>query len=655
MNLKFNLLKLTQIQLFIIILLTFIAYSNIFQNNFILDDTLFIGNWNIPKSFENIPKAFLHDSVPPGLIGYRPIRAISYMVAYKFFDLNIYGYHLISLITHLLATILVFFITRKIAPNIKYLPFIVAVLFGLHPIHTEAITFITASMDSIGFVFFLASFYFFLRGGKNYILSVIFAFLAIFSNEICLTLPFIIIFYDLLFNRRNHGSLINSKALLYGSYLAIAGFYLLIRMGILGIYGRGEEYLGGSFYLTMLTMTKVIVRYIYLMVWPQELMINQTIPPGIKAHTDTNLNDSLILSQSIITQDVLLSIFIIAFLLILAFWAYQHKKKIITFSIGWFFITLLPVLYIIPQGPIMQERYLYLASFGYILILAWFIVVIPDLIWNLIREWIPAGVYPVPRYGAGMTKDRFRVTITLLLLTLLALFYGWRTYIRNQDFKDDFTLWKNMALQFPSDVQANFITGNYYVEKNQPNLAISHYQKALKIEPDIPEIYFKLGQIYLNLDQKKEAILNFKQAQKLNPDFFAASLELNKLGVKTREHFQKYDLGGFTFFYPAFWNLTEDSSGIIELSDKEGSFGIEISTTPVQVSVDAQETTYGEVISQGLAQIPNFEISYVKFWSSGKLEFFLIKNKKEIKILVSPIDFAQNKLFNFFMGNINVK
>src|SRR3989344_1516695 len=173
-----KLLTSLKVQLLIISILTGFSFSNIFQNQFATDDIGYFYNWQIPKHFENIPKIFTQDSVPLDEKGvYRPVKALAIMVVYKVWGLNVVGYHLVGLMVHLLCTVLVYLITLEIIQNVRYrefskekpkfkgqnynsklksekksiihntysiIPFITALLFGVHPIHTEAITFILA-------------------------------------------------------------------------------------------------------------------------------------------------------------------------------------------------------------------------------------------------------------------------------------------------------------------------------------------------------------------------------------------------------------------------------------------------------------------------------------------------------------------------------
>src|SRR5437762_1877699 len=97
-----------------------------------------------------------------------------------------------------LSTYLIYLVTKQITKNIL-MSFLTALIFGLHPVHTEAITFMTSSFDSIASSIFLLSFYLYLRANDSklhqlrlLIISSLLAVFAFFSYEMTLTLPLVI-------------------------------------------------------------------------------------------------------------------------------------------------------------------------------------------------------------------------------------------------------------------------------------------------------------------------------------------------------------------------------------------------------------------------------------------------------------------------------
>jgi hypothetical protein len=123
---------------------------------------------------------------------------------------------------------------------------------------------------------------------------------------------------------------------------------------------RGE-YLAYSPYHTFLTMIKMVVKYIWLLIWPVTLSHNHTVVPGFEAFMTQYSDQAAILRQSILDPEILLGIGVIGVIGGIG-WKMRGRNPLIAFGIGWFFISLLPVLYIFPQGTAIAEKYLYLAS-----------------------------------------------------------------------------------------------------------------------------------------------------------------------------------------------------------------------------------------------------------------------------------------------------
>ena len=137
---KININLIIVMVLFVVIL---INYVNVFPNEFVWDDIFFIVDNIHIKELSNIPGFFAEPSTSNL---YRPLRNVFYTINYQIWQLNIFGYHLNSLLLHFLVTILLFFITLRIT-NKTIFSFVVALFFASHPIHTGRITNITASFD----------------------------------------------------------------------------------------------------------------------------------------------------------------------------------------------------------------------------------------------------------------------------------------------------------------------------------------------------------------------------------------------------------------------------------------------------------------------------------------------------------------------------
>jgi tetratricopeptide (TPR) repeat protein len=485
------------------------------------DDNDFIVDWNEIRSLRNIP-LFFKGAVPFGHQGvYRPVRSVLYALSYKLWGLNPSGYHFQAILAHLTCTLLIYFIVSEITKK-NLIAFMSALIFGVHPIHTEAVTLITASFDTIGIALFLASFYLYLKSQSNQgktnklaIASVILALFAFFTYELTLTLPLLIVLYDLCFKKIEKNNM--SKSLkAYSPYFIGLLFYIFVRFFILDITSRGT-YLAGSFYLTMLTMTKSFLKYFLITLFPINLNVNHRISEGILSLVHADLNEQAILAQSIFNLNILFSIIVLIGLLIIAVKSFK-KYPIISFCIGWFFIGLAPVSNIIPRIALLAEKYTYIPSFGLCLLLS-------SLIYNSFR----------------LSPDKYKKhikTVLTLLFVFIILSYSTLTISRNADWKDEFTIWSKTAEQTPGSSLAHNNLGLAYLARGERDLAVKEYNRAIELNSNYAEAYVNIGNIYIQEKEFDLAIEEFKKAIQAKPTLAEAH---NNLGNAYNEK-KQFDL-----------------------------------------------------------------------------------------------------------------
>ncbi|MBI5613574.1 hypothetical protein HY947_01500 [Candidatus Gottesmanbacteria bacterium] len=470
------------VQILFIMLVAVLAYANIFGNGFVIDDQYFIKEWSLTRNWSNAGQMILGANPPsqPGV--YRPVRSLLYLLYFQLFGTHPIGYHLHSLAVHLLSTFFVYFIIKKLIGywsldigNFINAPFVGALMFGLHPIHTESITYIAASMEMTGAVFFFASFYTYLHNKKW--VALISALLAFFTYEMTLTLPLFLVLYELTLGesatkpcpRGPLGQVVytlqnNMKNVV--PFFVIAGGYLAVRFS-LGVGLSRGDYLAFSPYHTWLTMTKMVVKYISLLVFPMTLSHNHTVIPGFEAFMTPYSDQAAILRQSILDPEILGAIGAIGGIGMIG-WKIRKKYPLISFGIGWVFISLLPVLYIFPQGTAFAEKYLYIASVGWMIILA---------------------------YGLGRIREIGKIGAIGMIgaIGVIGAFYGIRTYMRNADWRSPIALWEHETLIHPDSELAFYSLGVYYAKIGQTDKAITSYQKAVSLKPKFTEASHNLN------------------------------------------------------------------------------------------------------------------------------------------------------------------
>lgn len=468
-------MKLRKDFLYVIILsvVCFLAYSNILGNDFVFDDEKFIVDRPETRSLGGALSAFTTEEY--GI--YRPIRTIVYFIAFKLFGLNAFFYHLFSILMHITVVVLIYFIIKKLFD--ERLAFFSSILFGVHPIHIERVTNATGSFDIVGLIFYLIAFYSYVlfreKNTKKYlIISLISAFIGVFSSEELLTLPFMILLFEFVFSKKSKNSIY---------YFFISAFYLFIRIFVLKIASRVSEYPGGSFSATLLTMPKVLLHYIFLTFFSFGLTPFRRID----------------FVYSIADLWFIVPVIIIALAGYLIF-KYRRNQKVAFFS-GWLLITMLMFLNIMPLQKIMAERYFFLASVS--------IFVLISEIFFFVEK-----------------KINFLNSYTLLVVIVLT--FGGATFYNNTFWKNNFTLMSRGISLNPYDSKAHNNLGNYYFHLGNYDEAISHFLQAVNNDAENYNAWTNLGVAYSRKEQYDKSIAAFKKAIEITPYNYEA---YDKLGI----------------------------------------------------------------------------------------------------------------------------
>ncbi len=540
-----NIIKDKKIQLLLIIIITWLAYANILQNDFFLDDYQFM-QWEGVENPKNILGLFQGD-LPHGHVGYRPLKNVFFNLSFQVFGWNPLGYHLQAIFFHLACTILVYLIILQMTGR-SLLSFMTSLLFGVHPIHVEAVTWITASMDAIGIFFFFAAFYLYLLAAREretnkrvlYSLSILSASIGYFANEISLTLPLLIILYDYCFAGLNWSN-IWRKGRIYLLYFLGGGAYMLARLSTIKIMARGE-FFANSPYHTFLTMSKAIVKYITLILFPTTLNINQELPGGILSMHFAERQINIILSQSIFDFSILASLLLLTVLISLTIF-YRKKQLFVFFFVGWFFISLLPVLNIIPNIVIICERYAYISSLAGCFLISLVIKNIYRLSQKKRR-----------RYTYAMTA--------LILFIFIFSFFTFKTIERNGDWRNEEIFYKKTVELVPNSAYANYFLGfalqrqgeyeksmKYYQKSAECNpiliraysamdsiypnrkgyqQSLKYYQEALAEQPNSPVLHYQLARLYMSKNNANDAIPHYSRAIELAPQVSLYHLRLGE-------------------------------------------------------------------------------------------------------------------------------
>ncbi|MFC1477935.1 tetratricopeptide repeat protein [Candidatus Margulisiibacteriota bacterium] len=503
--------KIIPTQWLIILILVLAAvgvYFNAFPNQFVHDD--------IPQIVENpwIKNVrFLPEIITSAVWDYRgeayasnyyrPLMHIIYTMAYHIFGLRPWGFRLINILFHAGTTILVFLLALRLfnkdgkpssGKDHSRLPaFLAALLFAVHPIHTEAVTWI-AGLPDVSFTFFyLLAFYLYIQLDRSKtqnifprsnILCLLFFFLALLCKETALTFFPLILVYDYLFERsqNNRISLCNLIKW-YLPYITVICGYLLLRTYALGrLTPSVQIHFDLSLYQQIINIFPLFVQYLVKLIFPVNLNSFHVL------HPISSLWGWAGVSAFIIT---------IAFLMLIIITG--KTGKVLCFSLLWILIPLLPVLYVPVLGvnP-FAERYLYLSSAGFVLIV---VILFKKLLWRF-------SLHP-----------RSVLWLSGVLVVLLAGSYAIGTVQRNPVWKDNLSLWSDVVQKAPDAPTAYNNLGTVFGSKGQIDRAIVSFQKQIELNPAYPQAHFNLGKIYADRGQENEAAYHFRKALERSPNY----------------------------------------------------------------------------------------------------------------------------------------
>jgi tetratricopeptide (TPR) repeat protein len=514
----------------LILAATFLAFANTLGNQFAYDDTTQILRNDEIRSFANLPTALTkevwfwrveQDKDPNKEAGpttpyYRPLFTVYLMVGWWLFGTWAAGWHLVNVLMHMLAVTFVYLILKRITGDIK-LTAIATLLFALHPLRVESVAWISGVTDLFLALFLLPSFYLYMRyrdeGNKNYLAGSVILFLfAAFSKEPAVALPVFIGAYELfIINQDRKFSERLRAALLFPLLFLVTAFtYFAMRYNALGFVFNDPNFASYPLTWVLLTIPLAICKYIGLLFWPLHLSIFHGTPM-----VTTPLSLRFILPLLGVAA--------------LAFGLWQLRGSCIArFGILWFAVNLLPVLNLSAFGTdfLIQERYVYIPSVGFSLLIAMalariplekraarlaaravFVLAITLLVtWPLASAFVAGGIdldsspamqtvviaaitliaaaalalLPVEKYF----KIGNRVTVRAFVVAVLALLLTTKTFAQNRSWKDDMTLWMHSAEVADDQAMAHYVLGHKYIDRQMMDKAVEELEKFMALRPD---------------------------------------------------------------------------------------------------------------------------------------------------------------------------
>ncbi|MEQ8908991.1 MAG: tetratricopeptide repeat protein [Vicingaceae bacterium] len=456
--------------LFLLLLVSFFTYQDSFDHPFTyLDDQVqVVNNANIRSlDAESIKSIFSSTSV--GM--YQPLSTLLYAIIYQFDGINPWAYHFASWLLHLLNGLLIFRILRQLKFNFS-ISYFLSVIFLLHPMQVESVSWVSAFSNLCFTCFYLLSFSAYIKFKQKqqfqfYLFSLLAFLLSLLAKSSAVTLPLVLIAYDYFQNSK----LKLKKQLNKIPLLALSLIFGIITLNSREAAGHLSD-LSVSFDLfdRIFLVAYSILFYPFKFLLPLELSAFYPYPE--------------------LQNGFLPWIYYAALpaLLALSFLIYRFReKRRLWFGALFYLLSISVTLQLVPVGnQLTTDRYLYLPMIGLLL-----------MIGSLIKV-------------SNQRKIWFATAIIGFSLAA-------KTYDRTKVWANDQLIWEDVLEKHPQVAQAHNNLGSYLLRAGKAQQAFTHFNQAVKLKPYYADAYSNRGNLYSQMGKSQKAMADFNQALKLRP------------------------------------------------------------------------------------------------------------------------------------------
>lgn len=435
------------------------AYSNTLRVPFLFDD---IGRIVDEPAIRTVwpPSVAMQNSN-------RPFAQYTFALNYACHKYDVWGYHAVNLTIHVLSALALFGFARstlrrcapKYSDHSTLIAFSIAIVWVVHPLNTQAVTYIVQRLESLMGLAYLATLYCFAKSQDGFakspdarqnwawlLGSVATCAFGMGCKEVMVSAPLIVLWYDRAFVSCSWRELFDARK----SYYAL----LACTWGVLAwsMLHYGSDYANGTLlhvagltsWTYLLSQSTVIVHYLSLAFWP----VAQCVYPAWPV------------SHSI--QEVLPQFALISGLLLLTLWAIAYRPRW-SFLGGCFFLVLAPTSSVIPIKDLAFEHRMYLPLAALISLLL-------------------VGFYEmVSRIGLGnLLASRLHLMATFFVATLL----GVTAFERNKVYESEISLWKDTLVKAPRNVPVWVGLGGILAKEKKYEEAREHFERALEVAPN---------------------------------------------------------------------------------------------------------------------------------------------------------------------------
>lgn len=482
---------------FILAVFCFLIYANSLKGAFVSDDVPAIVNNNQISSISR------YLFIPSELL-----NSINYLIGKD----NPFYYHLSNVILHVINSILIFLFLNLWFK--KEGAFLGAALFAAHPIHTEAVSWISGGTYIIISLFVLSGYLLYHKAANRgrfnigyYLASLlIFSYFIVNNFSFYFLFPFLLVLSDLISKK------VKNNFKWWMPFFAILILRLVFVSG--RIYGRitqiAQEATGEVTWTNpIFNMVYSVFSHLGLLIWPAKLTLYH--------------------EPAVITTSALKAGIVILGLLGCALPFIYRKAKILFFAIGIFVLFLVPTFSPVMVAWLVAERYLYFPS---VALSIFFAFCYERYVYGNSRvdgdresiAYAQDSRDAINRVSTQSQESRKRRALSLAIFIIAA--YSVRTVARNEDWKTPTRLWRQTVLVSYNSPRAHNNMGDVYSQEGNIEGAIAEFKKSIELKPAYADGYYNLANTYHRKGDLNEAIKFYQQAVNFNPRLFEGHYNL---------------------------------------------------------------------------------------------------------------------------------
>ena len=460
------------------------AYQNSFSGPFVYDDG--------PAIVENTTlRAFGTALFPPAgtTTSGRPLVNLAFALDYAIGGHRVGVYHAFNFLIHLCAGLTLFGLVRRtlLLPLLRprygalALPLgcVVGVLWTVHPLQTESVTYVVQRAESLMGLFYFLTFYGFVRASESapstrwMAASGVACLAGMACKEVMVSAPVMVFLYDRTFVSGSFRAAWKSRR---SYYVALAGTWLLLAFLVVSTGGnRGGTVgfgVGVPWWAYWATQFRAVTHYLALGFWPYPLIFEY---------------GTFWESSAVAVAPHAIGVLALAGATLAALW----RRPALGFLGAWFFALLAPTSLMPGTTQMIVEHRTYLALAAVVV-------------------------------GAALAAEAWLRSWAIGVLGAAALPLVWLTGLRNADYQSELSLWSETVAKRPGGALAQCNLAIALAQQQRLPEALAHYETSLALAPDVPNTCYNYGLALARVGHTPEAIAQYETALRAKPDFAAA-------------------------------------------------------------------------------------------------------------------------------------